>query len=137
MRKELKTKTHGAQSCMYVLQWKNKSVITWFEWILLVLRVETCQKIFFVGTRQSSILVYKFGWFLFRARATLHVQLLEVDLLLIDKLSAECCSEDRSVYGNNHESYMIPNLLRQIGLFFDTIFRATQEKVSNIDPTRN
>lgn len=45
---------------MYVLQWKNKSVITWFEWILLVLRVETCQKIFFVGTRQSSILVYKF-----------------------------------------------------------------------------
>ena len=78
-----------------------------------------------------------FGWFLFRARATLHVQLLEVDLLLIDKLSAECCSEDRSVYGNNHESYMIPNLLRQIGLFFDTIFRATQEIVSNIDPTRN
>ena len=62
--------------------------------------------------------MYKFGWFLFRARATLHVQLLEVDLLLIDKLSAECCSEDRSVYGNNHESYMIPNLLRQIGFFF-------------------
>ena len=95
-------------------------------------------KIFFLSEQgRARSLCISFGWFLFRARATLHVQLLEVDLLLIDKLSAECCSEDRSVYGNNHESYMIPNLLRQIGLFFDTIFRATQEKVSNIDPTRN
>ena len=95
-------------------------------------------KRFFLSEQgRARSLCISFGWFLFRARATLHVQLLEVDLLLIDKLSAECCSEDRSVYGNNHESYMIPNLLRQIGLFFDTIFGATQEKVSNIDPTRN
>lgn len=126
----------------------RKAVCMYFSGKIKVLSLDSsefCQcyvwkhaKRFFLSEQgRARSLCISFGWFLFRARATLHVQLLEVDLLLIDKLSAECCSEDRSVYGNNHESYMIPNLLRQIGLFFDTIFRATQEKVSNIDPTRN
>lgn len=126
----------------------RKAVCMYFSGKIKVLSLDSsefCQccvwkhaKRFFLSEQgRVRSLCISFGWFLFRARATLHVQLLEVDLLLIDKLSAECCSEDRSVYGNNHESYMIPNLLRQIGLFFDTIFRATQEKVSNIDPTRN
>lgn len=126
----------------------RKAVCTYFSGKIKVLSLDSsefCQccvwkhakRFFLLEQGRARSLCISFGWFLFRARATLHVQLLEVDLLLIDKLSAECCSEDRSVYGNNHESYMIPNLLRQIGLFFDTIFRATQEKVSNIDPTRN